>query len=199
MTGNFPKPEAPKKRWFEKASQWATEFVVAILLFYAVIQFSDRIEQRSRSELPASAWFKVNEIYVPDHVVGSNPPVIYDRVILENFRGFFVVEVQKKLDNGLWWSACSGSGVSDYHISDALPANNTVDWEWFVSRPCVVPAGIYRLRVSWEMKRSDWPVKSVVSLSNEFLVVEPGVATSLPTPATTDEPERPLYGRSEDN
>lgn len=162
-----PKPQKPS--WREFIWHRFTEVVMAVLLFYAVVQLSDRINQSDRALLPASSWFRVNEVYVPDHKSGSNPPVIYDRQINEDFRGFFVIEVQKKLDNGLWWSACSGSGVSDYEAGESIPSN-TVTWEWYVSRPCAVPPGVYRLRSSWEMKRPDWPIKSVVNLSNEFRI-----------------------------
>lgn len=201
MTEDFPKAPLPKQErtWGTFLWQFSVEFTMAVFLFYAFIHFSIRIDERNQAAVPASSWFKVNEVYVPDHEIGSNPPVVYDRVILEDFRGFFLVEVQKKLDNGLWWSACSGSGVSDYMVGESMPANNTVTWEWFVSRPCPVPAGIYRLRTSWEMKRDRWPTKSVVNLSNEFLVVEPGVAKSLATPAITDAPASPLYERNEGN
>lgn len=149
------------------------EATMALLLFYAVVQLSERMNQQERESLPASSWFKVNEIYVPDHAQGSNPPVIYDRTVFALFRGFFVVEVQKQLDNGLWWSACSGSGVSDYEPGEAIP-DNTVTWEWFVTRPCPVPPGIYRLRVSWEMKVPGWPTKNTVALSNTFTVYSNG-------------------------
>ncbi len=166
---DLPKAQVERQGWGEWTWHRFVEVVMAVLLFYAIIQFADRINQNDRAMLPANAWFRVNEVYVPNHKSGSNPPVIYDRQIMEEFRGFFVVEVQKKLENGLWWSACSGSGVNDYQPGDALPSN-TVDWEWYVSRPCPVPPGIYRLRSSWEMKRPDWPIKSVVNLSNEFWI-----------------------------
>jgi hypothetical protein len=119
--------------------------------------------------VPADAWFRVNEIFVPDHERGSNPSMIYDRMILEPFRGFFVVEVQQQLENGLWFSACSGSGMSDYEVGEAIK-DSTVTWEWFILRACPVPPGTYRLRVSWELKKLGWPSKEAVALSNVFKV-----------------------------
>jgi hypothetical protein len=184
---DMPAAKVPAVSWASWVRSRAGELVMALLLFYAVIQFSERLNEREQSMVPAESWFRVNEVYVPDHVTGSNPPVIYDRDVVEGFRGFYVVEVQRQLDNGLWWSACSGSGVSDYEPGEAIP-DNVVTWEWYVSRPCAVPPGIYRLRSSWEMKRPDWSVKSLVNLSNEFRVLAPGEATSHPTPATTDAP-----------
>lgn len=155
-------------KW-EKAKRIASEFVVAFLLFYIVVDLSNRFAEQQQAMVPADSWFKVNEIFVPDHKSGSNPLMVYDRQIFENFRGFFIVEVQQQLANGLWFSACSGSGVSDYEISEAIP-DSTVTWEWFVFRPCPVPPGAYRLRASWEMRKSGWPTKETVSLSNVFKV-----------------------------
>ncbi len=169
MMQDFPKRSAP----CDPLSVWVRrrlgELVMAALLAFVVVQFAERINERDMNMVPADAWFRVNEVYVPDHVSGSNPSVIYDREIFENFRGFYIVEVQRKLENGLWWSECSGSGVSDYEKGEAIP-DNTVDWVWYISSECTVPPGIYRLRSSWEMKRPDWPTKNVVALSNEFRV-----------------------------
>lgn len=152
-----------------KIKRWGSEAIIAFLLFYMVIQLSERFAQQQQAMVPADAWFRVNEVFVPDHKSGSNPALIYDRTILENFRGFFVVEVQQQLDNGLWFSICSGSGLSDYEVGEAIP-DNTVTWDWFVTRPCDVPPGTYRVRTSWELKRIGWPTKEAVSLSNVFKV-----------------------------
>lgn len=197
MIENPKDVKAPKITWREFVWHRFTELVMAAILFYGVTEFSERMDQREQDMTPASAWFKVNEVYVPDHEVGSNPPVIYDRQIIESFRGFFLVEVQRKLENGLWWSACSGSGISDYEAGEAIPSN-TVDWNWFVYRDCPVPPGIYRLRTSWEMKRPGWPVKNVVSLSNEFTVVAPGTTPMQIAPVIDGTPFVPLYEHSED-
>lgn len=171
MIEDMPKPKVKPDResWHKWFGRILLEVSMAVFLFYAVVQFSDRINSYQRAMVSADSWFRVNEVFVPDHAWGSNPPVIYDRAILENFRGFFVVEVQKQLENGLWWSACSGSGVSDYETGEIIP-DNTVTWVWFVNRQCAVPPGIYRLRTSWEMKRPGWPIKAVVSVSNTFTV-----------------------------
>lgn len=184
--------------WAEWTRRRAGELAIALILFYALVQFSERLNKREQFMVPAESWFRVNQVHVPDHVMGSNPPVIYDRRVVEGFRGFYVVEVQRQLDNGLWWSSCSGSGVADYEPGEAIP-NNTVSWEWYISRPCAVPPGVYRLRTSWEMKRPGWPVKSVVNLSNEFAVVAPGTVPAQLAPVIDEAPFIPLYEHSEDD
>lgn len=145
------------------------EIAAALFIVYSILNVSDRVSYRERDLIPAEAWFTVNEIYVPDYKVGSNPALIYDRIVKEPFQGFWIAEVQREEPNGLFSPACSGSGISDYEPSDYIP-NNTVDWEWFIGRPCAVGPGTYRLRVSWYMKRIGWPEKLTVAYSNVFRV-----------------------------
>lgn len=158
-----------QRNWFEWTKTRLGEAALAVFIVFLVIQFKGQMDLRAKQAIPASAWFEVNEIFVPDHRVGENPEILYDRTIREDFRGFFVAEVQRMEDSGLWFAACSGSGASDYDTSDVIP-NRTVTWEWFLNRECAVDPGVYRLRVSWEMKRVGWPTKTTVALSNTFTV-----------------------------
>lgn len=151
--------------WFRRI----VEITVALLLAFVVIQLSASVNDRQRGLLPASTWFVVNEIYVPDHGSGSNPLMIYDRVIRENFRGFWVVEVQSVNPNGLFQNVCSGFGTNDYDTSEII-VDDKVRWVWFVGRECAVPAGDYRLRVSYTLKKPGWPEKEVWAVSNVFTV-----------------------------
>lgn len=154
------------------------ELALAALISMSVIQTTDRLSQRERDILPPSAWFTVNEVYVPDFTEGENPTLLYDRIIREEFRGFYVVEVQRQLEDGLWFAPCSGSGVRDYSPDDALPQSadapgNYVTWDWFINRagePCRPEAGVYRLRTSYELSRPNWPIKTTLNISNTFMV-----------------------------
>lgn len=148
-----------------------TEISVALLVVWLVIQISTFVHSTQRQLVNPSSWFEVREIHVPDHASGSNPQITYDRIILEPFRGFWVVEAQQRDDAGMIHSACSGSGVSDYDPEEIIPGGR-VSWVWFVGRACTLPPGEYRLRVSWDMTRPDWPVKQIVNFSNTFLVSE---------------------------
>jgi hypothetical protein len=145
------------------------ELAVALIIVSAILFISERIEDRRRSYIPAASWFRVNEIFVPDHRSGANPNMIYDRTILVNFQAFWVVEVHRVQDDGLFSLACQGSDVNDYEVRDHL-SDNRVVWSWFIGRECAVPEGRYRLRASWNMKRPGWPEKSVVAYSNIFRV-----------------------------
>ena len=164
-----PRKKCSVETSWDKVKRIASEIVLAFLLFYMVVDLSGRFTARQQAMIPADAWFTVNEIYVPDHKQGSNPLLIYDYETLEPFQGFIVIEVQQQLSNGLWFSACSGSGVKNYEVNETIP-ENTVTWEWFILRPCDVPGGTYRLRVSWQLKKLGWPTKELVVLSNIFKV-----------------------------
>lgn len=146
------------------------EVSVALVVVWLVIQISSFIQDARREIVSPSAWFEVREIFVPDHVEGSNPQVIYDRAIHEEFRGFWVVEVQRREPDGTTYMVCSGSGVNDYEPEASIPENR-VAWAWFIGRPCVIPEGAYRLRVSYDLTRLGWPLKQIVVVSNNFRVL----------------------------
>lgn len=154
--------------------QWwkarAVETAVALFIVSAVISLSGTIADRQKELMPASAWLTINEIYVPDFEQGTNPNIIYDRVIHENFDGFWIVEVQKQTTNGLWATECSGNGVNEYDPEEVIP-DNTVSWDWFINRKCRVEPGKYRLKMTINMTRPNWPDKRLFSLSNQFYVL----------------------------
>ena len=143
---------------------------MALTMLISTLYLTDYIRHRQRADVPAANWFTVNDIYVPDFAVGENPTITYDRTIKEPFRGFWVIEVERFLDDGKSVLECTGSGVNDYEVTDYLP-KNSVSFEWFIGRRCdALPPGNYRLRGSWKMKRPDWPDKQVVRYSNVFQI-----------------------------
>lgn len=154
-------------------SKWryrAMEITMALTLAVVVVYFAGNIQQRHRASVSPQRWLSVSSVYVPDHKRGGNPTITYDRTILEEFTGFWIVEVQRKTPEGLFTLECSGSGVNDYEPVDFIP-NNQVSFEWFVGTRCKdIPAGEYRLRSSWTLKRLGWPEKSMIVYSNMFKV-----------------------------
>jgi hypothetical protein len=147
------------------------ELTLAIMLGWTTIQIIQYREDQSRAEIEPTDWFEVFEVYVPDHPAGSNPNLVYDRVIREPFRGFWVAEVQQRdrLTDAASFNACTGSGVADYAPEDVLP-DRTVSWEWFMGRPCNVAPGTYRIQITYDMRRDDYPTKRIVVFSNTFKV-----------------------------
>lgn len=154
-----------RDKWFP----WLLEATVALVLAFFVIQISSSISERRRQLLPASSWFVVNEVFVPDHARGVNPDLVYDRLIRENFVAFWIVEVQKVSSEGLFQTECSGFGTNEYNRDEVLE-NNLMSWVQLIGRECVVPPGSYRLRISYTMKRPGWPEKELLVISNLFNV-----------------------------
>ena len=148
------------------------EVAVALLIVSLIFPLIDRVQLMRRYQVPASQWIAVNSIYVPDFAAGSDPLMTYDRRIIEEFQGFWVVEVQQHDPaSGAFILRCSGSGVNDYEPQDYIP-ENVVSWSWFIGKPCNdLPPGDYRLRTSWVLKRPDWPEKQIVAYSNMFKVL----------------------------
>lgn len=145
------------------------EAAVAAVLAGATIWAVSTAKEFRRASAPASDWFVINEVFVPDHAQGDDPEILYTREVREPFRGFWIVEVQERGVENLSYAACTGSGVNDYDLDDHIPAGQ-VSLSWFVGRDCKLKPGLYRLRVSVDMSRPGWPVKQVLAMSNLFTV-----------------------------
>lgn len=133
-------------------------------------------QEAEKERVPASDWFVVHDLYVPDHAKNQNPFMQYNREILEDHRGFWIVEVQKQVDrgSGVFQNQCSGSGVDNYDTRDALPGG-AVKLDWFLGRDCDLPEGHYRLELTKTMVKPGWPAKSIKpAYSNVFEVYSKG-------------------------
>jgi hypothetical protein len=162
----------PSKPGWMTAGWWRfrlMEVGAAAMIVIGILYVGNLFNERQRDLTPPGSWFRVNDLYVPDHEQGTNPEIIYDRIVDEPFQAFWVVEVQREEPGGLFSLHCQGSGVNDYEPMDYIPENK-VTWEWFIGKPCVVPPGNYRLRASWTMRKPGWPEKVTVRTSNLFRV-----------------------------
>lgn len=165
-------PIKSPKYWGEKT----VEIVTASIAAFILVSFLQSREDLEKSSVKAEDWFTVNSIYVPDHEVGANPIMVYDRSILETHRGFWVVEAQRQEAPGVarFFNECSGSGVDNYTETDLLPEEG-VSWSWFFGRPCTVPPGLYRVEMTKDLSVPGYPVKSMLPVfSNTFRVYPPG-------------------------
>jgi hypothetical protein len=160
-----------QSRW-DRIKIRTAEVAVALFLASVTIQVVTFAHEQRRDSVPATKWFKVNEVFVPDHTVGQNPPVIYDRMVFEGFRGFKLAEVQRRDIDGLMFTECSGAEINEYAVEDVIP-EKTVSFDWLVGRPCAVGPGTYRLRISYDLRRDGWPPKQLSVLSNVFTVTAP--------------------------
>lgn len=152
-----------------------TEVVAAVALFYLTVSLIEYREAVRKAEVPSEEWFVLHEVFVPDHRVGSDPEVLYDRTILSDHRGFWIAEVQRVSPDGrdgVFQNACTGAGVAEYDMNEVLSLDNSVKWSWFFGRPCVIPPGTYRVQLTRDMVKPGWPVKQMRSWSNTFQVTK---------------------------
>lgn len=150
------------------------EVAAALLIAVTVIQLSGTVAERQKELLPAESWFVLNEVYIPDFEQGTNPSMIYDRVILENHDAFWIAEVQRPNASGLWSTVCTGDGVNEYDPSEIIP-NNVTDFLWYMNGSCGnLPPGSYRVKTTRTMSRPGWPQKRLFDLSNTFRVLPKG-------------------------
>lgn len=157
-------------RIFNVVRDRVIEIVVALVVLHLVINGIELRQEEARRNVPATDWFEVHEVFVPDHVTGSNPFILYDRTIRSDFTGMWVVEAQRREPSGGFSNACSGSGVDDYTRYDNLPEDG-VTWTWFFGRPCPIEPGTYRLSVVYDMRKPEYPMKRYRTLSNVFNVL----------------------------
>ncbi len=166
MTSRFP-----SFRWFVRR---ATEAFIALTLAYLTVHLIEYREAVKRADVPATDWFILDEIYVPDHDEGSDPTMVYARRILTDHRGFWVAEAQRVNPDGrqgVFQNVCSGSGLDDYDTTEVLGVGNTVSWSWFFGRPCRLPPGTYRIQLTRDMSKTGFPVKQTRDWSNTFHIV----------------------------
>lgn len=160
-------------RWNSAWVRWRlVELAIALTVLSTAIFIVDNIQQRARNAVPAENWFRVNNIFVPDFAQGDDPTMTYDRTILSEFQGFWVIEIQRlDPETGAFSPECSGSGISDYEPADYIPAG-LVKLQWFMGKPCPnLFVGKYRLRGSWSLRKPGWPEKTTVAYSNVFEVL----------------------------
>jgi hypothetical protein len=156
-----------------------TELAVAIVLAIGIIYFSTLAVQSYRATVPPNAWIAISEVFVPDHTVGEDPLIIYDRTVRQDFTGAWVVEVQKEEPGALFSPICVGMGVTNYSTDVILP-DRRVALSWYIGKDCKLQPGRYRLRSTWTIQMPDWPEKKSTNTSNIFTVYD----GTLPTDPT---------------
>lgn len=164
-------PKVPFSERIRSVSYWRhriIEVLIAGISFFLITSYLDQREADGRAAVPASDWFEVSELFVPDHQRGSNPGMIYDRRAKVEFRGFWIAEVQRREDKG-FSTECTGSGVKEYRPGD-FTTGIPVTWGWFLGRPCPVSQGTYRIIVSYDMFKPGFPVKRYGAISNTFTI-----------------------------
>ena len=101
-------------------------FICAVLIVAGWYFYSASVKDNA----PATDWFVVRNVSVPDFIAGSDPPVNYDRVIKKEFFGRWSVEVHGTTQSTNY-AICTGSGQNHYEPTETLP-DTGVSMSWFM-------------------------------------------------------------------
>ena len=141
--------------------------IVGTIALIAWFSYSDAAKQA----VPATDFFTVRELNIPDYVEGQDPVVVYDRTIKQEFLGTFVVEIHKA-DPTANYAVCSNSAVRTYKTGEKRP--ETVTLKWFVDRDCGLTPGQYVIETTWKIEAEGYPDKEYSAVSNVFRVLPKG-------------------------
>jgi hypothetical protein len=114
---------------------------------------------------PPSDFFEVT-VSVPDHAVGDDPKVVYERKVHRNMRGAWLVEIR-----GLHPATfqCSGDGVSLYQEGEA---DIDLSLSEFTGKDCELPAGQFFLTARWDMTDESNRNTTIIYTTEPFTVKE---------------------------
>jgi hypothetical protein len=143
-------------------------FAILIALIAAAVMVNGatwffRVE---RAIAPASDWFEVHTLHIPDHEIGTNPVVDFTRTIKQRLAGQWSVETQK-LIGARWRTVCRDGDLSFYSPDEDLP--NPVRLNWFRGR-CNEVVGEQRLQVVWMFVDQTGQTRAVLRESNTYKV-----------------------------
>lgn len=147
------------------------ETVVALLAVYILTGALEQRNERLLNDVPPEEWLEIRELYVPDHNSGSNPRLVFDRVVSKPFLGFWIAEVQQRGSTQAdeFASVCTGIGEQGYAPSPTDP-DKEVTWREFLGRDCTVAPGNYRIVLTFDLRVPGFPTKRIRALSNVFTV-----------------------------
>ena len=150
------------------------EAAIGITLAASLIFAYDSLINLYRNNIPVMAFFEVYEVFVPDHIVGSNPTLIYNRDIKQPFYGRFTIEVQELTYNSsnhfTLKTVCTATGAHTY-TPTTFVGPREVTWNWFMEDQCdIIQPGTYRLNTTWSVIPEEFSPKTAVNVSNAFTV-----------------------------
>lgn len=116
---------------------------------------------------PASLWLEVDSVFVDESIVGDQPTMKVERTIHRDFTGSYVVDVEKRNDNGFYTIVCSSFSSVNYNSDAKFPDPITLDW-WTFPITCDLGEGTYRVETSWTVNPDWFPKKTISIVSNDF-------------------------------
>jgi len=147
--------------------------VAYILVIGAMLMWgTTQVKQYIRDTAPASDYFVVNQIGIPNFTVGENPKILYDRVVLQDFSATFTAEIQ---DASTLQAVCTSTKTVNYSPDKDLPKDGpTLSWLMYREPlpDCQPPVGTYRVQICWTIERLDAIPARMCANSNTFSVRE---------------------------
>lgn len=126
---------------------------------------------------PASDWFTINKISIPDFEEGTDPLVLYDRSIKLPFYGEGKSEV-RDISGAIPNVVCTGSWDMAYEPGDVLDTTK-ITFNWIlgarvIPSPCEPKAGQYVTWISVRVKPLNGVEREVTYLTDTFIIYPKG-------------------------
>lgn len=148
-----------------------TDIVASFVALAAIFGYV-RYDRSVKEEVPATDFFVVRNISVPDFIEDTDPMVVYDRTIKEVFNATWTLEVISTVP-GENYAVCTGSGVNHYTPDKELPKEG-VRLSWLLGKDCGLRAGQYTIQAHYEIRPEGFPTKNYSATSNIFNVLPRG-------------------------
>lgn len=131
----------------------------------------DKLDAIQSNLVDTNDYFIVNNVHVADAKEGGNPKVIYDRLVVRDFRGQWIASVRRvaEREGDPAYGVCNNSQPVDYKKSTVLPKTG-VDLEWYIEKDCKLKPGRYFLKTIWEIFLPGQVIKRVRYSSNIFTI-----------------------------
>lgn len=144
-------------------------FAVALIFLYQAKELQEiRVYQEQRKAHteeekikkflePATNWFEVKDLFVPNFVLGEDPILLYDRDIKRSFQGEWLVEIEKVTGRGVQF-ICKVEGRNNYRPENILMDQTTLNWfmaydgRGTVCGDKILETGSYRIEVRWRIE-----------------------------------------------
>ena len=111
-------------------------------------------------------------VLVPDHTIGQNPYIDYTRIVRENMRGEWTVEIQWHEPGNGWIEMCQGGSSANYTVDEKREIEMLLSvYAGIDVTDCINMSGEYRLISSWKMiKVNGSTVQGFWHVSESFIV-----------------------------
>lgn len=133
-----------------------------------------------KEALPASDWFAVRNIAVPDFVERTDPAIVYDRISRKPHRSIRTVEVHSATEEKPTKAKCKGEAIEAYELPESMPETG-VKMSWFMGwlawkncKSTLEPGQQYVTQTHWDIYAKGYPAKEYDATSNIFRVLPEG-------------------------